>query len=114
MADGNRGLWALRVRLEHLGTRVYPGMFSLAQAHKAMDDDARSSTQNYAMPLDETIVAFMDLVEAVTHYPRVKRAGLEFLGEQPDPALDRVDPYPPVAVAPSARSRFLLCADALS
>src|SRR5450755_391563 len=30
MAGGNRGLWALRVPLEHLGARVYPDMFSLA------------------------------------------------------------------------------------
>lgn len=33
----------------------------------------------------------MDLVEASTHYPCVKRAWVEFLGEQPDPAIDRVD-----------------------
>jgi chromate reductase len=30
MAGGNRGLWALRIPLEHLGARVYPDMFSLA------------------------------------------------------------------------------------
>jgi chromate reductase, NAD(P)H dehydrogenase (quinone) len=30
MMGGNRGLWALRVPLEHLGARVYPDMFSLA------------------------------------------------------------------------------------
>lgn len=33
----------------------------------------------------------MDLVEADKHYPRVKRAWIEFLGEHPDPAIDRVD-----------------------
>ncbi|HEU4642684.1 MAG TPA: NAD(P)H-dependent oxidoreductase, partial [Gemmatimonadaceae bacterium] len=33
MGGGNRGLWALRIPLEHLGARVYPDMFSLAQAH---------------------------------------------------------------------------------
>ena len=37
MAGGNRGLWALRVPLEHLGARVYPDMLSLAQANSAMD-----------------------------------------------------------------------------
>jgi len=31
MVGGNRGLWSLRVPLEHLGMRVYPDMFSLAQ-----------------------------------------------------------------------------------
>ena len=35
MVGGNRGLWSLRIPLEHLGMRVYPDMFSLAQAHKA-------------------------------------------------------------------------------
>src|SRR5262249_719625 len=29
MVGGNRGLWALRVPLEHLGARIYPDMFSL-------------------------------------------------------------------------------------
>ena len=36
MAGGNRGLWALRVPFEHLGARIYPDMFSLARAHKAL------------------------------------------------------------------------------
>src|SRR5205085_4260862 len=35
LAGGNRGLWALRVPLEHLGARIYPDMFSLSMAHKA-------------------------------------------------------------------------------
>ena len=35
MAGGNRGLWSLRIPLEHLGARVYPDMFSLAMAHQA-------------------------------------------------------------------------------
>src|SRR6476620_10488080 len=35
LAGGNRGLWALRMPLEHLGTRVFPDMFSLSMAHKA-------------------------------------------------------------------------------
>jgi NAD(P)H-dependent FMN reductase len=39
MVGGNRGLWALRIPFEHLGTRVYPDMFSLAQAHQAWDGD---------------------------------------------------------------------------
>ena len=42
LAGGNRGLWALRMPLEHLGTRVFPDMFSLAMAHKAFaGDDSR-------------------------------------------------------------------------
>lgn len=91
MAGGNRGLWSLRIPLEHLGGRVYPEMFSLAQAHKAMDDDGEIVDPVLRARLDETIVGFMDLVEAATHYACVKRAWVEFLGEQPDPAVDRVD-----------------------
>ena len=41
MGGGNRGLWALRIPLEHLGARVFPDMFSLAQAHQAFDGDDR-------------------------------------------------------------------------
>ena len=41
MIGGNRGLWALRVPLEHLGARVYPDMFSLAQAHRAFTAEGR-------------------------------------------------------------------------
>ena len=36
MSGGNRGLWALRVPLEHLGADVYPDMFSLAQGHQGL------------------------------------------------------------------------------
>ncbi len=35
---GSRGLWALRVPLELLGTHVYPGMYSLSFADKAFDE----------------------------------------------------------------------------
>ena len=38
-----------------------------------------------------TIVGFMGLVEAARHYPCIKSAWIEFLGERPDPALDRVE-----------------------
>jgi chromate reductase len=31
------------------------------------------------------------LVEADKHYPCVKRAWVEFLGERPEPAIDRVE-----------------------
>jgi len=90
MAGGNRGLWSLRIPLEHLGSRVYPDMFSLAQAHQAFDNDGNLADRELHRRLDETVVAFMDLVEASKHYPCAKRAWVEFLGE-PDPAVDRVD-----------------------
>ena len=42
-------------------------------------------------PNSTNIINFMDLVEASTHYPCVKRAWVEYLGEHPEPALDRVE-----------------------
>lgn len=76
--------------LEHLGARVYPDMFSLAQAHNALDDTGIADERLRAR-FEDTIAKFLDLVEASTHYPCVKRAWVEFLGEAPDPAVDRVD-----------------------
>jgi NAD(P)H-dependent FMN reductase len=91
MVGGNRGLWALRVPFEHLGARVYPDMFSLAQAHKAFTSEGRTANEQLQERFDTNIVNFMDLVEAAKHYPCVKRAWVEYLGEHPDPALDRVE-----------------------
>ena len=91
MAGGNRGLWALRVPFEHLGARIYPDMFSLAQAHHAFDAEGRIANPQLQERFDNTIANFVDLVEASTHYACVKRAWVEFLGEQPDPVADRVD-----------------------
>jgi NAD(P)H-dependent FMN reductase len=91
MAGGNRGLWALRVPFEHLGARLYPDMFSLAQAHQAFTSEGRIANEMLQERFDTNIANFMDLVEAATHYPCIKRAWVEYLGEQPDPALDRVE-----------------------
>lgn len=91
MAGGNRGLWALRVPLEHLGARVYPDMFSLAQSHQAFTEEGGLRNDTLAKRFDQTISCFLDLVEAATHYPRLKKQWVEFLGEQPDGATDRVE-----------------------
>ena len=91
MAGGNRGLWALRVPLEHLGSRVFPDMFSLAQAHQAFDTDGRIANKQLSDWFEHNIVAFMDLVEAAKHYPCAKKAWVEFLGEHPNPATARVE-----------------------
>lgn len=91
MAGGNRGLWALRVPFEHLGARLYPDMFSLAQAHQAFTSQGRIANAVLQERFDTNIANFMDLVEAATHYPCIKRAWVEYLGEQPDPVLDRVE-----------------------
>ncbi len=97
MAGGNRGLWALRVPLEHLGARVYPDMFSLAQAHKAFGEDGRIADQKLREWFESTIDCFMDLVEAAKHYPALKTQWVEFLGEKPDSATERVEAGPTVA-----------------
>ena len=91
MVGGNRGLWALRVPLEHLGARVYPDMFSLAQAHQAFDANGGIANTQLADRFAQTFRGFLDLVEATKHYPCIKRAWVEFLGEHPSPAIDRVE-----------------------
>ena len=91
MVGGNRGLWSLRIPLEHLGARIYPDMFSLAQAHEAFNDDGTLKDQMLQKRFDQTVGCFMELVEAAKHYPRMKKQWVEFLGEKPDPITDRVE-----------------------
>lgn len=91
MAGGNRGLWALRIPLEHLGARVYPDMFSLAQAHLGFAADGSLADETLQQRFVANIVNFMNLVEAATHYPCVKKAWVEYLGERPDPSIDRAE-----------------------
>ena len=91
MVGGNRGLWSLRVPLEHLGTRIYPDMFSLAQAHEAFDDAGRLKNDVLQQRFASTIDCFLDLVEAARHYPALKKQWVEFLGERPDATIDRVE-----------------------
>jgi len=89
MAGGNRGLWSLRIPFEHLGARIYPDMFSLAQAHRALMN-GHFADERLQHRFESNIVNFMSLVEASKHYPCVKRAWIEYLGEHPEPAIDRV------------------------
>lgn len=91
LVGGNRGLWALRVPLEHLGARVYPDMFSLAQAHQTLVEGDLADAALRAR-FDKNLQAFLSLAEAAKHYPCIKRAWVEFLGEPPGAAADRVDP----------------------
>jgi hypothetical protein len=90
MAGGNRGLWSLRIPLEHLGARVYPDMFSLGMAHQAFVNGA---VKNFTLAkrFEDNIIGFMNLVEASKHYPCIKKAWVEFLGEKPDPVTERVE-----------------------
>jgi chromate reductase, NAD(P)H dehydrogenase (quinone) len=90
LAGGNRGLWALRVPLEHLGARIFPDMFSLAMAHKALTA-GEIADPTLRGRFDKNVQAFLALAEAAKHYPCIKRAWVEFLGEPPGAGLDRVD-----------------------
>lgn len=94
MAGGNRGLWALRVPLEHLGARIYPDMFSLAQAHAGFTVDGRLSHASLEPRLAGILGCFLDLVESSKHYRTLKKEWIEFLGEKPDVATDRVETSP--------------------
>jgi chromate reductase, NAD(P)H dehydrogenase (quinone) len=91
MVGGNRGLWSLRIPLEHLGARVFPDMFSLAMAHQAFSPEGNLSNETLAKRFEGNIVAFMSLVEAAKNYPCIKKAWIEFLGEKPDPVTERVE-----------------------
>lgn len=91
MVGGNRGLWALRIPFEHLGARIYPDMFSLAQAHEAFAEDGRIANDMLQKRFEDTVGCYLDLVEAAKHYPAVQKQWIEFLGEQPDKATDRVE-----------------------
>jgi NAD(P)H-dependent FMN reductase len=91
MIGGNRGLWSLRIPLEHLGARVFPDMFSLSMAHKAFTPEGNIADETLAKRFEENIVAFMSLAEAAKHYPCMKKAWVEFLGEKSDPLIDRIE-----------------------
>lgn len=93
MVGGNRGLWALRMPLEHLGARIYPDMFSLAQAHKALSEGGITDAALQSR-FEKNLQAFLSLAEAAKNYPCIKRAWVEFLGEPPEAGVDRVDPVP--------------------
>ncbi|MEV4506160.1 NADPH-dependent FMN reductase [Streptomyces klenkii] len=84
MIGGNRGLWALRVPLEHLGTRVYPDMFSLAKAHEGFTADGDLADSGLHARLVESVTSFLRLVEADTRYVCLRRRWYEFLGDCTD------------------------------
>lgn len=90
LVGGNRGLWALRIPLEHLGTRIFPDMFSLSMAHKAFEADEIADPALRAR-FEKNVEAFLSLAEAARHYPCIKKAWVEFLGEPPGAGADRVD-----------------------
>ena len=90
MAGGNRGLWSLRVPLEHLGANLYPDMFSLARAHEMLSDGGVTDPKLQHW-FEATVDCFLLLVEAAKHFPTIRTQWIEFLGERPDPATERVE-----------------------
>jgi hypothetical protein len=91
MVGGNRGVLALRIPLEHLGGRVFPNMFSLAMAHKAFSAEGKIADAMLGKRFDDNIASFMNLVEAQKHYPCIKKAWVEFLGERTDMVTERAE-----------------------
>lgn len=91
MSGGNRGLWSLRMPLEHLGARVYPDMFSLAQAHEAFTPEGSLTDAKLQHFFESTVDCFIESVEAAKHYPAMKSQWIEFLGERPTPETERVE-----------------------
>jgi chromate reductase len=90
MVGENRGLWSLRVPPEHLGARVYPDMFALAQAPAQLAEGELVSQEVHQRPVT-TLGSFLDIVEATKHYPCARKAWVEFLGEQPTLATSRTE-----------------------
>ncbi|MFI0264213.1 NADPH-dependent FMN reductase [Streptomyces sp. NPDC017056] len=92
LVGGNRGLWALRVPLEHLGTRVYPDMFSLSRAHESFTEDGRLAQPGAQERLTETITGFMRLVCADVRFVCLRRRWYEFPGDRTDaPVTQRAE-----------------------
>jgi len=65
-------------------------MFSLAMAHKAFEKDELADA-TLRQRFGKNLQAFLSLAEAAKNYPCIKRAWVEFLGETPGEAADRVD-----------------------
>jgi hypothetical protein len=71
MAGGNRGLWALRVPLEHLGV-LYTRICSRSQADRAFHNAGRIADPELGARFDRTLADFLALTEAAVCYLQVK------------------------------------------
>jgi hypothetical protein len=67
-------------------------MFSLAMADKGLTADGDIADPKLRGRFEKNLQAFLSLAEAAKHYPCMKRAWVEFLGEPPGAGDDRVDP----------------------
>ena len=66
-------------------------MFSLAQAHEAFAADGRLKDATLQKYFESTIDCFIEGVEAIKHFPKMKTQWIEFLGERPTKATERVE-----------------------
>jgi NAD(P)H-dependent FMN reductase len=65
LVGGNRGLWALRIPLEHLGVHVYPDMFSLAQGDKTLDAAGALSDPAAKERLEKILAGYLKTARAL-------------------------------------------------
>jgi chromate reductase, NAD(P)H dehydrogenase (quinone) len=66
LVGGNRGLWALRVPLEAVGSIVHPDMFSLASAHEAFDEKGHLKDPKAHERLRKTVETFVSFARALS------------------------------------------------
>jgi hypothetical protein len=64
-----------------------------AQAHKSLVD-GDITRRRATGPLREEPAGLLVAHRTAKHYPCIKRAWVEFLGEPPGAGVDRVDPVP--------------------
>lgn len=69
---GLRGLWALRIPLEGLGSHVYPDMFGLALADSVLSDEDEITTPTLHERFVSNLTGFLDIAEAARHYPALR------------------------------------------
>lgn len=72
---GIRGLWQTRIPLEGCGALVFPDMFALANAHDAFDDDGALRDGSLAERLEQQVVGFVRLADAVAPICDTARTG---------------------------------------
>lgn len=65
IVGGNRGLWNTRIPLEYCNAFVYPGMFSLSTADKALDENGQLKDANLHTRLEQNITDFLPYVCAL-------------------------------------------------
>ena len=80
------------VRMRWCGPDVeVEGIISLKTGGCPEDCHFCSQSGLFASPVRSAWLDVPSLVEAAKHYPCIKKAWVEFLGEQPDPATDRIE-----------------------